>query len=413
VERTLGSLLAQRHFASGRMAFVVGPRQVGKTTLARRLLDERGTPDLYRNWDDLGWRRSVSRDPYGFIDAYRPKPETGTTKPLVALDEVHRFPGWKRYLKGLWDTRRDRVDVVVTGSGRLDVYQKGGDSLLGRYHQYRLHPLSVREVVDPGSPPADYEADETLEHLIRAAGAPPPPVLDAFVALLRWGGFPEPFVKRDARQLRRWHRERRDLIVREDLRDLSRIQLLSHVEELVELLVLRAGGILSYNALREDLQVALDSVRLWIGYLERLYFVYRLRPYATRLPRALRREPKVYLWDWSEIADPGVRLENMVASHLLKWCHFSQDWGHPPLDLHFVRDKEKREVDFLITREKKPWLLVEVKLSRTAPERALHYFAGKLGVKHKFLVVAEQGRPGKTADVHVLDAPSFLACLPV
>ena len=413
MERTLESLLAGRHFASGRMAFVVGPRQVGKTTLARRLLDERGTPDLYRNWDDLGWRRSVSRDPYGFIDAYRPVPEKGTTKPLAALDEVHRFPGWKRYLKGLWDTRRDRVDVVVTGSGRLDVYQKGGDSLLGRYHQYRLHPLSVREVVDPGAPPADYEADETLERLIRAAGAPPPPVLDAFVALLRWGGFPEPFVKRDARQLRRWHRERRDLIVREDLRDLSRIQLLSHVEELVELLVLRAGGILSYNALREDLQVALDSVRLWVGYLERLYFVYRVRPYATRLPRALRREPKVYLWDWSEIADPGVRLENMVASHLLKWCHFTQDWGHQTLDLHFVRDKEKREVDFLITREKKPWLLVEVKLSRTAPEGALHYFAEKLGVKHKFLVVGEQETPGRAADVHVLDAPSFLACLPV
>jgi hypothetical protein len=238
-------------------------------------------------------------------------------------------------------------------------------------------------------------------------------VLDAFVALLRWGGFPEPFVKRDARQLRRWHRERRDLIVREDLRDLSRIQLLSHVEELVELLVLRAGGILSYNALREDLQVALDSVRLWVGYLERLYFVYRVRPYATRLPRALRREPKVYLWDWSEIADPGVRLENMVASHLLKWCHLTQDWGHQPLELHFVRDKEKREVDFLITREREPWLLVEVKLSRASPEGALHYFADKLGVKHKFLVVGEQDRPGRAADVHVLDAPSFLACLPV
>ena len=130
MERTLGSLLAQRHFASGRMAFVVGPRQVGKTTLARRLLDERGTPDLYRNWDDLGWRRSVSRDPYGFIDAYRPKPETGTTKPLAALDEIHHFPGWKRYLKGLWDTRRDRVDVVVTGSGRLDVHVMDTPSFL-------------------------------------------------------------------------------------------------------------------------------------------------------------------------------------------------------------------------------------------------------------------------------------------
>lgn len=411
MERTLGYLLSQSHFASGRMAFVVGPRQVGKTTLARRLLRERGSSDLYRNWDDLGWRRAVTRDPYGFIDAYRPK--AGTGKPLIALDEIHRFPGWKRYLKGLWDTRQDRVDVIVTGSGRLDVYQKGGDSLLGRYHQYRLHPLSLREVVDPSHPATDYEPGQTLERLIHAAGAPPRRVRDTFEALLRWGGFPEPFVKQDPRQLRRWHRERRDLVVREDLRDLSRIQLLSHVEELVELLVLRAGGILSYNALREDLQVALDSVRLWVGYLERLYFVYRVRPYAARLPRALRREPKVYLWDWSEIADPGVRFENMVASHLLKWCHFSEDWGHQPLELHFVRDKEKREVDFLITKEKRPWLLAEVKLSRTAPGSAIHYFADKLGVKHKFLVVAEHQQPGSAGDVHVLDAPSFLACLPV
>lgn len=393
------------------MAFVVGPRQVGKTTLAQQLLRERGTSDLYRNWDDLGWRRTVTRDPYGFLDAYRPK--AGAGKPLAVLDEIHRFPRWKRYLKGLWDTRKDRVDVIVTGSGRLDVYQRGGDSLLGRYHQYRLHPLSLREVVDPKGPPGDYEPPETLERLIRAAGAPPPRVRDTFLALLRWGGFPEPFLRRDPRQLRRWHRERRDLIVREDLRDLSRIQLLSHVEELVELLVLRTGGILSYNALREDLQVALDSVRLWVSYLERLYFVYRVRPYAARLPRALRREPKIYLWDWSEITDPGVRLENMVASHLLKWCHFTQDWGHAPLDLHFVRDKEKREVDFLITKEKRPWLLVEVKLSKTAPGSAIRYFGDKLGAKHRFLVVAELEQPGSAGDVHVLDAPSFLACLPV
>jgi hypothetical protein len=143
------------------------------------------------------------------------------------------------------------------------------------------------------------------------------------------GRVPRAIRQAGARQLRRWHRERRDLIVREDLRNLSRIQLLSHVEELVELLVLRAGGILSYSALREDPQVALDSVRLWVGHLERLYFLYRLRRYAPRLPRALRRDPKFYLWDWSEIADPGVRLENMVAGHLLKWCHFSQDWGPP------------------------------------------------------------------------------------
>ncbi len=411
MDRSLKHLLLRDHFPHGRMAFVVGPRQVGKTTLAKELLRIRESQDLYRNWDDLDWRRAFSRDPYGFVDAFRPKARAG--KPLIALDEIHKFPRWKRYLKGLWDTRKDAIDVIVTGSGRLDVYQRGGDSLLGRYHQYRLHPLSVREVVNATGPSPDYEVEETVRALTGSAGEPSVRVREAFRDLLTWGGFPEPFLRQDKRQLRRWHRERRDLIVREDLRDMSRIRLLSHVEELVELLISKTGSILSYNSLREDLQVALDSVRLWVAYLRRLYFVFLIRPYAKRIARALRREPKVYLWDWSEIEDPGKRFENMLASHLLKFCHFSQDWGHSPLDLRFVRDKEKREVDFLITKDEKPWLLVEAKLSDTTPGTAIHRFAERLGVEHKFLVVANCQRPGMARDVHVVDGPTFLAALPV
>ncbi len=411
MERSLENLLRRDHFPGGKMAFVVGPRQVGKTTLARMLLRDRGTADLYRNWDDLGFRRTIARDPYGFVDTYRPK--RGVEKPLLALDEIHKLPRWKRYLKGLWDTRGDSLDVLVTGSGRLDVYQKGGDSLLGRYHQYRLHPLSVSELVSPSGPAPDYEVEQTLRRLTGSAGKPPGRAQKAFATLLRWGGFPEPYIAQDVKQLRLWHRERRELIVRQDLRDLSRVQLLSHVEELMELLVDRSGRILSYNSLREDLQVALDSVRLWVDYLRRLYFVFLVRPYAGKISRALRREPKVYLWDWSEIEDPGARFENLVASHLLKWCHFTQDWGHAPLDLHFVRDKEKREVDFLVTKERKPWLLVEAKVSDLDPGPAIHHFGQRLGVENKFLVVAQCERPGRAGDVHVIDAPSFLLSLPV
>jgi len=215
-------------------------------------------------------------------------------------------------------------------------------------------------------------------------------------------------------QLRLWHRERRQLIVREDLRDLSRIALLSHVEQLAELLILRAGSILSYNSIREDLQVALDSVRLWVDYLKRLYFIYTIRPYSGKLNRALKREPKVYLWDWSELNDDSARFENMIASHLLKWCHFCQDWGYPELNLHFIRDKEKREVDFLITLRKKPWLLIETKLTNTTPTKSMHYFAEKLGITHKFLIVANcPGGAGMAGNVHVMDAATFCAHLPV
>ena len=403
-------MLIRDHFPQGKMAFLVGPRQVGKTTLAKQLLKERGSDDLYRNWDDLKWRREISRSPYGFLDAYRPK---GETKALVALDEIHKFPRWKRYLKGLWDTRNEVVDVIVTGSGRLDVYQKGGDSLLGRYHQYRLHPLSVREVIDPTCPPISYEPDATLNAIISAKGEPSKNISQTFYELLKWGGFPKPFLQKSERQLRQWHHERKQLIIREDLRDLTRIQLLSAVEELVELLETRAGGILSYNSLREDLQVAIDSVRLWVDYLKRLFFIYLVRPFAGNVARAIKREPKLYLWDWSDISDEGARFENMVASHLLKWCHFCQDWGCQPLALHFVRDKEKREVDFLITKEKKPWLLIEAKLSDATPNPAVHYFANKLSVQHKFQVVADLKEPGMAGDVHVIDAPTFLANLPV
>lgn len=390
---------------------MVGPRQVGKTTLAQQILRKRKSVGLYRNWDDLEWRRELARDPYGFIDRYRPA--AAGKNPLVVLDEIHRYPRWKRYLKGLWDTRKDRIDLLVTGSGRLDVYQKGGDSLLGRYHQYRLHPLSAREVLEPANPVSRYGHDRVVGLLTEASGRPSRRVRDVFEALLRWGGFPEPFISKDEKQLRLWHRERRELLVREDLRDLSRIQLLSHVETLAELLVLGSGSILSLNSLHHQLQAAVDSVRLWTGYLCRLYFIYLVRPFAGTLARALRREPKVYLWDWSEVQQPGPRFENLVASHLLKWCHFSQDFGYAPLDLHFVRDKEKREVDFLVTRDKKPWILVEAKLTSTTPGPSLHYFAERLGVPHKFLVVANCPAPGLAGDVHVVDAPTFLANLPV
>lgn len=393
------------------MAFVVGPRQVGKTTLAREILKERSCADLYRNWDDLEWRRSLAREPYGFADRFRPT--KGRQKPLVVLDEIHKFPRWKSYLKGFWDTRKDRLNFLVTGSGRLDVYQKGGDSLLGRYHQYRLHPLSLREIVDPSPPPADYRHQKTMGHFLTIGGKPPSKTVAVFRRLLKWGGFPQPYLRQNLNEWRLWQRERRQLILREDLRDLSRIQLVSHVEELVELLVQRAGGLLSFNSLREDLQVALDSVRLWMAYLKRLYFIYTIRPYSKSIARALRKEPKCYLWDWSELTDEGRRFENMVAGHLLKWCHFTQDWGFEPLDLHFVRDKEKREVDFLITRNQKPWLLIETKLNSTEPDRALNHFAGLLGVKHKILVVAHLEEGGRAGDISVLDAPSFLSHLPV
>lgn len=411
MRRMLTDMLFEEHFPQQKMAFVVGPRQVGKTTVALELLKKRASSDLYRNWDDLEWRRAIAKEPYGFLNQYRPKKLK--QKPLVVLDEIHKFPRWKTYVKGLWDTRKEQMDLLVTGSGRLDVYQKGGDSLFGRYHQYRLHPLSLKEILDPAIPDKNYQPQETLRKLLSADKKPPAKTVRSFHHLMQWGGFPEPFLKKNRRAWRLWQQERRRLLIREDLRDLTRIQLISHIEELLELLLPRAGKLLSYNALREDLQVALDSVRLWMGYLQRLFYIYYVRPYSKKIARALRREPKIYLWDWSEITDEGTRFENMLASHLLKWCHFTQDWGFEPLKLHFIRDKEKREVDFLITQNDKPWLLIEAKYARPDPTPDLHYFSKHLGIKNKLLVVAKLEQPGHAGDVPVIDATTFLSSLPV
>lgn len=411
MQRSLELLLENEHFPHRKIAFVVGPRQVGKTTLARSLLARRRSGDLYRNWDDLAWRREFVREPYGFIDGFRTK-GTGA-RPLVVLDEIHKYPRWKNYIKGLWDTRAERIDLLVTGSGRLDVYQRGGDSLLGRYHQYRLHPLSLKETLAPGSSIIEEPPQQTMNAILGIAEAAPGTAGKILQGLLRWGGFPEPFLDQDERRHRLWVRERRHLIIREDLRDLSRIRMISQVEELVEFLVLRAGGVLSYNALREDIQVAVESVRQWIHQLQRLYFLYLIRPYAGRLPRALRKEPKIYLWDWSEIEGEGPRFENLLASHLLKWVHYTQDWGLPPLELHYLRDREKREVDFLLTLNRKPWALIEAKLSSERPSPALTYFAERLQAPHKLQVVLNLDRPGLAGDVHVIDAANFLRALPV
>lgn len=285
----MAELVEKEHFAAHpvRMAFITGPRQCGKTTLAKMMQENRGSGDLYRNWDDLSFRKELAANPYGFMDAYRP---AQPKRPLAVLDEIHKFPRWKTYLKGLWDTRKEQADILVTGSGRLDIYQRGGDSLLGRYHQYRLHPLSLSEILGRVFLPDRDSFQRIMGRLMKSADAPGSEACDAFTSLLRFGGFPEPFLTQNARKHRLWLREKRELLTRQDLRDLTRIQMLSSIEQMVELLILRAGSLLSLNNLRQELGGTLDSVRLWMSQLERLYYCYRLTPYAGKLARSLRRE---------------------------------------------------------------------------------------------------------------------------
>jgi predicted AAA+ superfamily ATPase len=357
IERGLAQPVRELAWANGKMAFVSGPRQSGKTTFARHELGQRAV-GRYGNWDDIEFRREWTRSPKKLLP-----PPTGSgrrERPLVVFDEIHKAKGWKRTLKGLYDTLESPCDVLVTGSARLDVYRRGGESLLGRYLRFRLHPFSLGELeTKRTASPAE------LAQLVGGAALPrpAPAARRTLELLLEYGGFPEPFLRQSERFGRLWRRGRAEKIVREDLRDLSRSPELSQVEMLMALLPERAASRLSRQSLREDLEVAHDTVTRWLQYLGQLYYLFELRPFARSVPRSLRKEGKLYLWDWSEVSEPGPRFENMVASHLLKAVDFWTDTGEGTFDLYYLRNKDKLEVDFLLTRDRKPWLAVECKLS--------------------------------------------------
>ena len=352
------------------MVFVAGPRQVGKTTLGLSLPDAR---QGYMNWDVPKHREWILRRELPFGS-------------LWFFDEIHKYRSWRNYLKGLYDDRPDNQRILVTGSARLELYRYSGDSLQGRYHLLRLHPLSVAELG------------------IESA--------DDFAQLLKLGGFPEPFFSGSEVQARRWSREYRNLLVREEIRDLERIQDLGNLELLVMSLPERVGSLLSLNALREDLQVSHKAVRNWVAALERLYALFRISPFGSPKIRAIKKAQKHYHFDWSLVPQPGPRLENLVAGHLLKWVHYRQDAEGLDLDLQFFRDTDGREVDFIVTDRRRPVLAVECKWSQSRPDRNLRYWKKRFPECEAWLVTAQEGREFVTADgIRVCHALRFLSRL--
>jgi len=376
---------------AAKMVFVAGPRQVGKTTLARHVLRD-WRSGVYLSWDSREDRASMraARWPAG--------------KALVVLDELHKWRGWKRWLKGEFDKNRERLAFLVTGSARLDVYRRGADSLQGRYHHYRLHPFSVAEAVGgaPAEPPSP-GAELSIETR--------PGASEALAALLRFGGFPEPFLAGSDRVLRRWQKERLERFIREDVRDLEPLRDLGSVQLLADMLPERVGSPLSLNALREDLEVSHRAVTHWVDVLERLYHVFRVPPFVTPRVRALRKMPKAYLWDPGLVAASGPRFENLVAGHLLKFCHFLQDREGHPVELHYLRDRAGHEVDFLVTHRARPWFAVEVKLAGTRVDPALVYFRDRLAIPWAYQITLEGDRDFVENGIRVLPARVFLSAL--
>jgi hypothetical protein len=287
--------------------------------------------------------------------------ELPPNQPLVVLDEIHKYARWRNLVKGLYDLNKSSRQFIVTGSARLDVYRKGGDSLANRYQYFRLHPFSMREL---SRQPQRSELD----------------------ALLRFGGFPEPHFEQNERQHRLWQRDRLTRVVREDLRDLERVRDISLLEHLVDLLPARVGSPLSVKNLSGDLEVDHKTVERWLLMLENLYVCFRVAPFGAPKVRAVKKERKLYLWDWSSVPDEGPRFENLVASQLLKYCHWQEDVEALPFELRYLRDTDKREVDFVVTRKGKPLFAVECKLSDKEPSPALDYFAARTGIPRFYQV---------------------------
>jgi len=333
------------------MVFVGGPRQVGKTTFALSMLpgqQDESSP-AYLNWDVLEDREDI-------LEARLPPGEK-----IVIVDEVHKYAKWRDLLKGFYDKHKSSVSFLVTGSAKLDYYRKGGDSLQGRYHYHRLHPFSAMEVA--AKPDA-----ATIEQL------------------LAFGGFPEPFLKASERFHRRWLREISQRVIHEDLASLENVREISNLDLLLHHLPACVGSPLSVNSLSKLLQVAPQTVDHWLAIFERLYLCYRIPPFGAKRIRAVRKEKKLYFWDWSRVADPGPRFENMVAGHLLKYCHAVEDTEGHEMELRYIRDTDKREVDFVVLREGAPEFAVECKTGDRKASPACRYFRERTDIPRFYQV---------------------------
>ena len=370
--------IIEYHILSGwsQMIFLNGARQVGKTTLVRDMMKGKKNTQ-YLNFDNFDDKKKI-------ISGYDKILENinlsdFNTKPSIIFDEIHKYgyAEWKNYLKGFFDTYKDKINIIVTGSSRLDVYQKGGDSMAGRYFLYHVLPITVGELINLQLPSIDklYNDPKKLED-------------DIFDQLYRFGGFPDPFVKNSGNFHKRWQNLHIKQIFREDIRELSNIKDVMKMETLGALLATYGGKQIQYKNLCTRLHIDYKTLKTWIITLQNFSYCFFIQPYSNNIARSLIKEPKVYLYDWSLVDDKGAKFENFIAVHLYKTISLWNNIGLGEFKLHYLRDKEKFEVDFLIIKDNKPWIMVECKYSYKEPiSKALYRFKEKVQPKHIFQVV--------------------------
>lgn len=358
-----------------RMIILSGPRQCGKTTFAKWLLKEKRSGE-YLSWDQLKDRKKIQRQ------------EWSEDSNLLVFDEIHKKKNWKTFLKGIYDTKPDSMHLLVTGSARLEFFQKSGDSMFGRYQAWRMHPFCMAE--DPLGLSLKERWNRLLTH----------------------GNFPFPYLSKSEDEINRWRNQRWSLLIQEDLRDLELIKDLKALELLAEILKNYAAGMLSYSNLAEDVEISPKTAKKWVHALEKLYLIHLLTPFSGSLKRTLSKTPKVYFMDSGDLQEQpiGVRVENLVMLNLLKRLHYLEDAHGDRLTLHYVRDKEGREADFLIALKRNPLALIEAKTSFQGPDHSLLYFKERLKVPFAIqLHVESDKKPIVRSGVKIVSAQDFFS----
>lgn len=402
MQRLYDNLLISHLDSLDEMVFISGPRQVGKTTTSRVA---EGLTDrfVYLNCDIPEHRQIILQGNQKIIDQAGIN-RLSNTKPIIVFDEIHKIHEWKNLLKGFYDQFGKTVRMIVTGSARLEIYRKGGDSLMGRYFPYHMHPLSVGECLRTNLLDQEIAAPIKMED-------------EQFNTLYQYGGFPKPFLTATPSFSNRWQSLRKQQLFREDIRDINLIHDINKLEDLAELLQLQAASSLNYSSIAKHLRITVETVSRWIEILESFYFCFRLRPWTKNIARSLLKEPKIFLIDWASLADPGAKAENFVASHLLKAVQYWTDRGFGQYELFYLRTLEKKEVDFLVCKNERPWFLVEVKnANNQSLSPHLHYFQTKLQAPHAFQVVLDSPYVDKDCfefnTPMIVPARTFLSQLP-
>lgn len=370
------------------MAFLIGPRQVGKTTIAKHI-QSKYKESIYLNFDSFEDRKMIMSG-QNFIEKIFSTTILRNEKPLVIFDEIHKRPNWKNFIKGFFDLYKDFFNIVVTGSARLDVYQSGGDSLMGRYFQYHIHPLTVAELANAKTPSEEFRGPQVVSE-------------DDFSNLYQYGGFPDLYLNHSDQFSNLWQETRFKQLFHDDIRSLANLQEIYSLEMLAILVREQAGQLLNYSNLAKKVGVTAQTISRWIKILDRFYYCFTLNPWHKNVSRSLIKEPKIYLWDWSVIQDKGAKIENFVAIHLLKFVDFFNEQGLGRYDLFYLRNLEKQEVDFLITKDQQPYLMIESKATDKNITKSLLEFAEQIKPKYSFQSVFNMDYVEK--NVFCLDKP--------